>query len=105
MANINTIEQEFFWQAVTGQIDVVSAWDDYVERMMNAGLDRLLIRWPRSASRSAALPRPAWRLMVSGSVDGLSTVAEQTLLSGEKRRTLSIGRRRVAPWQMSRKVT
>ena len=42
LANINTIEQEFFWRAVTGQIDVVSAWDDYVERMMNAGLDRLL---------------------------------------------------------------
>ena len=42
LANINTIEQEFFWRAVTGQIDVVSAWDDYVERLMNAGLDRLL---------------------------------------------------------------
>ena len=42
LARLVTIEQEFFWQAVTGQIDVVSAWDDYVERMMNAGLDRLL---------------------------------------------------------------
>ena len=29
------------WRAVTGQIDVVSAWDDYIERLMNAGLDRL----------------------------------------------------------------
>ena len=34
--------EPYYWQAVTGQIDVVSAWDDYVERMMNAGLDRLL---------------------------------------------------------------
>ena len=42
VANILTIEQEFFWQAVTGQVDVVAAWDGYVDRMMSAGLDRLL---------------------------------------------------------------
>ena len=42
VGNISTIEQEFALQAVTGQIDPVSAWDDYVDRMMAAGLDRLL---------------------------------------------------------------
>ena len=41
-SNIQTIEQEFAWQAVTGQIDIDAAWDGYVKNMMDAGLRQLL---------------------------------------------------------------
>ena len=42
IANIKTIEQEFAWKALTGAVNIDAAWDDYVQDMMNAGLDRLL---------------------------------------------------------------
>lgn len=43
LANIGTVEQEFAWKALTGQVDVDQAWDGYVRAMMDAGLDRLLM--------------------------------------------------------------
>ena len=43
LANIGTVEQEFAWKALTGQVDIDQAWDGYVRAMMNAGLDRLLM--------------------------------------------------------------
>ena len=42
LANIGTIEQEFAWKALTGQVDIDAEWDGYVRDMMNAGLGRLL---------------------------------------------------------------
>ncbi len=42
LSNVSTIEQEFAWQAVTGQIDIDAAWDGYVKNMMDAGLRKLL---------------------------------------------------------------
>ena len=41
-SNLGTIQQEFAWQAVTGQIDIDAAWDSYVKNMMDAGLKQLL---------------------------------------------------------------
>ena len=43
LANIGTVEQEFAWKALTGQVDIDQAWDGYVRDMMNAGLERLLM--------------------------------------------------------------
>ena len=42
LSNVSTVEQEFAWQAVTGQIDIDAEWDDYVRSMTKAGLDKLL---------------------------------------------------------------
>jgi putative aldouronate transport system substrate-binding protein len=42
-ANIKTIENEFGWKAITGRIDIDAEWDGYVQSMMDAGLDRLLV--------------------------------------------------------------
>ena len=42
IANIQTIEQEFAWQAITGQVNIDSAWAGYVRRMNDAGLTALL---------------------------------------------------------------
>lgn len=43
VANVSTIEEEFGWKAITGQVDIDAEWDDYVQSMMDAGLDRLLV--------------------------------------------------------------
>ena len=40
--NLRPIEQEYAWSAITGQIDIDASWDEYVYRMMDAGLRRLL---------------------------------------------------------------
>lgn len=42
MTNIETIQQEFFWNAVTNRVNIEDEWDSYVESMNNAGLTELL---------------------------------------------------------------
>ena len=41
-ANVDTIQNEFGWKAITGQVDIDAEWDGYVQSMMDAGLDKLL---------------------------------------------------------------
>ena len=41
-SNLRSIEDEFAWKALTGQIDVDGEWDRYVKSMMDAGLATLL---------------------------------------------------------------
>ena len=40
--DLDTIRDEFFYKAVTGQIDVDSEWNSYVKKYMGAGGDELL---------------------------------------------------------------
>ena len=42
VANVSTIEHEWGWKAITGQVDIDAEWDDYVQSMMDAGLETLL---------------------------------------------------------------
>ena len=41
-ANVDTIQNEFGWKAITGRVDIDAEWDGYVQSMMDAGLDKLL---------------------------------------------------------------
>jgi putative aldouronate transport system substrate-binding protein len=41
-SNVDSVEQEFAWKAITGGIDIDAEWDGYVQAMMDAGLDKLL---------------------------------------------------------------
>ena len=41
-AEVKTVEDEFFFKAIAGEIDIAAAWDDYVAAWRNAGGDALL---------------------------------------------------------------
>ena len=40
---MDTVQQEFGWKAITGQLDIDADWNSYVESMMAAGLDKLVV--------------------------------------------------------------
>ena len=41
-ADVKGVEDEFFFKAIAGEIDIDAAWDGYVASWRNAGGDRLL---------------------------------------------------------------
>ena len=41
-AEVKTVEDEFFFKAIAGEVDIAAGWDDYVAAWRNAGGDRLL---------------------------------------------------------------
>ncbi len=40
--NLTSIQEEYAWKSITGQIDIDSSWNGYVKAMMDAGLKTLL---------------------------------------------------------------
>ena len=41
-AEVKTVEDEFFFKAIAGEVDIAAAWDDYVAAWHAAGGDELL---------------------------------------------------------------
>ena len=41
-AEVKTVEDEFFFKAIAGEVDIAAAWDDYVAAWRRAGGDQLL---------------------------------------------------------------
>jgi hypothetical protein len=41
-ADVSTIQDEFMWQAVVGQIDIDAEWDNYVATWMRAGGEEVI---------------------------------------------------------------
>jgi len=41
-ASVNKIADEFYWKALTGEIDVDAQWDAYKENWLNAGGKQIL---------------------------------------------------------------
>ena len=39
---MKTVEDEFFFKAIAGEVDIAAAWDDYVAAWHAAGGDELL---------------------------------------------------------------
>jgi len=47
-ASLNTFVDEFFYKAVTGQVDIDAAWDNYVKEWKNMGGDKVLAELKKS---------------------------------------------------------